>query len=34
LDEIEQLEEKGEIMARTFEAMGDSRAAAYERSKT
>lgn len=33
LDEIEELEKRGEIIARTFEEMGDSRRAAFERSK-
>jgi transposase InsO family protein len=33
LDEIEQMEEQGEFNARTFEALGDARGAAYERSK-
>jgi transposase InsO family protein len=34
LDELEQMEEKGEFTAHTLEQMGQDRAAAYERSKT
>jgi hypothetical protein len=33
LDELEKLEEQGEINARTFEEMGNARRAAYERSR-